>query len=203
MSTDAKTRASARYIALVDELGRELEHRYGWASEVARRLGVHQTMISMLHNRTRVSVGGEAVAKAIEALKLEPGYFYDTRPRPGGYRAYLREGAEPVGTVVDPVDDVTRGHVESVLAERAEEEDEETIEWLRGELEAMRWRGASRETVSWYAIDCLRQRRRDRRKSATELKPGEDGASGLRERQSPPAGMIAADRTRGGRKKGA
>jgi transcriptional regulator with XRE-family HTH domain len=110
------------------------------------------------------------------------------------------ERASHVEPRLDPIDDVTRGSIEQVLRERAEEEDPEMIAWLRDELEQRtRFRGASKETVSSYANDLLRRRRRELRQSAGEVRPGEDGESTVRTRQSAPDGMIGVDRT--GRKK--
>lgn len=69
--------AAERYRALVRQLGEEAGHHYGWKSQVARLLNVHPSYITRIANGEDVSVGAEAVDRAMKALDLAPRFFYE------------------------------------------------------------------------------------------------------------------------------
>lgn len=71
---------TARYIALVEELGKELHHEHGWRRKVAEQLGVDQPTLSKIVRGDR-QVGWELAQRAAERLKLDPGYFAGSRSR--------------------------------------------------------------------------------------------------------------------------
>lgn len=69
--------ATARYRALVEQLGAELEHRYGWKSSVARRLLVQPSYLSKVVSGDVTTVGREIIDRAAVALGLRARFFND------------------------------------------------------------------------------------------------------------------------------
>jgi hypothetical protein len=68
-----------RYLALVSQLGDIVTKQRGWKAAVARVLDVDKAYISLLTRETdaRQSVGGDAIQRAVDALKLPMAYFTD------------------------------------------------------------------------------------------------------------------------------
>lgn len=88
MTANSAARASQRYLKLIEELGRERGGERGWIPSVARQLGVDQSHIWRLVNQERVSVGAEALEKAMRRLRLSSDYFFG-RTEPTSYRDYV------------------------------------------------------------------------------------------------------------------
>ena len=55
---------SRRYKKLVEELGREMKHEYGWKSAVARRLGIHNTNSLSISLANRLNLGQRPLSPA-------------------------------------------------------------------------------------------------------------------------------------------
>lgn len=87
-------RAAARYVRLVQEIGRELGMRHGWKSEVARRLDVDQSYLSRLLSRERTSVGVEKIQQAVRRMRISHEYFYGVKD-PVTYRDYIVRSEPP------------------------------------------------------------------------------------------------------------
>jgi transcriptional regulator with XRE-family HTH domain len=70
----SRTDFTARYIQLVEELGRQMQHKYGWRRRAAEKLGVNQPTLSKIMRGER-TVGWELAERAVERLGLDPSYF--------------------------------------------------------------------------------------------------------------------------------
>ena len=121
--------AASRYVALIDQIGKELGYKYGWKSEVARRLDTDQSYVSKLVTGERTSVGRRTIEKASESLGLDLGFFYDSST-PESYRANLK-GAEARTELDRPVPDAVHQVIED-LGDRLSG-------WAKGELLAQNW----------------------------------------------------------------
>ena len=66
-----------RYAQLINELGEQMAHRYGWKAATARILQVHPSYISKVLKGEINSIGGEVIGKAVQALSLNPDFFMD------------------------------------------------------------------------------------------------------------------------------
>ena len=84
---------TARYVELVEELGKELGHEHGWRRQVAEQLGIDQPTLSKIMRGDR-QVGWELAQRAAERLKLDPGYF-------AGSRSRARSGTAGPPTTID------------------------------------------------------------------------------------------------------
>lgn len=70
----ARTDLTARYIQLVEELAERLGNARGWQGQVAEQLGIDQPTLSKIVRGDR-KVGWELAQRAVQRLKLDPGYF--------------------------------------------------------------------------------------------------------------------------------
>jgi hypothetical protein len=70
----SRTDLTARYIQLVEELGREMQHKRGWRRRAAARLGVDEPTLSKITRGER-TVGWELAERAVERLELDSSYF--------------------------------------------------------------------------------------------------------------------------------
>lgn len=107
-----------RYRKLVLQLGDELGNRHGWKSSVARRLGVHPSYISKMVAGKIGDVGGDVIAKAMEALGVDASFFYEapqTSPGP-----VTSEGASmlAIEATMAALDDAARARVAAWVAAR-------------------------------------------------------------------------------------
>lgn len=83
-----------RYRALIQQMGEEMDHVWGWQTKVAKRLGVRQTYVSMIWTGARPGGGGAAIEAAIANLGLDPQFFYGEFAETPHYRAFLPQAAE-------------------------------------------------------------------------------------------------------------
>lgn len=90
MST-VEGRPAARYIQLIRELAEEIGGER-WRSEAGRRLGVDSSYVSRLFDGERISVGNDAIERAISNMRINSQYFYGPI-EPRSYRDYT--GNEP------------------------------------------------------------------------------------------------------------
>lgn len=69
---------TARYIQLVEELAERLGNSRGWQGQVAEQLGIDQPTLSKIVRGDR-KVGWALAQRAVQRLKLDPGYFSGAR----------------------------------------------------------------------------------------------------------------------------
>lgn len=81
-------RAAARLVLLVTELKTEMNHRRGWQSEIAKRTGVDQGMLSKIMSLERDSIGLRYVESMRNAYNLRWEYFHGAR-EPESYHDYI------------------------------------------------------------------------------------------------------------------
>lgn len=70
---------TARYIALVEQIGDESGKAHGWRRRAAEKLGIGESTLSKILKGTRV-VGMDLAERAIERLELNRAYFWTETP---------------------------------------------------------------------------------------------------------------------------
>lgn len=74
---------TSRYIQLVEELAERHGSARGWQGQVAKQLGIDQPTLSKIIRGDR-RVGWELAQRAVQRLKLDPGYFSGARASRAG-----------------------------------------------------------------------------------------------------------------------
>jgi transcriptional regulator with XRE-family HTH domain len=80
--------ATERFRLMVEQMGQEEGHAYGWKAKVARRLGLKTAHLSMIMGGKR-SAGMSVVRKAIERLGVDSSFFHGEFAEPPHYKAFL------------------------------------------------------------------------------------------------------------------
>lgn len=123
----SRTRAVKALLELIREMATEREHAWGWKGEVARELGIHESLVGKLETGERTGVSLDTVEKIAQRSKR--------------YRAKL-EGIEPVVAPPAPA------HAAQVTETREPRKDAaDAGHWLKLTLDAWRFEGARREDV--------------------------------------------------------
>jgi transcriptional regulator with XRE-family HTH domain len=88
----SRTDFTARYIQLVEEIGRQMQHKRGWRGRAAEKLGVDQPTLSKIMRGER-TVGWELAERAAERLDLDASYFSSQGGGPAKSRGSKRDRA--------------------------------------------------------------------------------------------------------------
>lgn len=87
-ASDVQTR---QFLRLVDQLGKELGHRRGWVSAVARKIGVHRsTLVKLLSGERPVTA--TLLERTAHTLNLDLGFFAERAELDGDpYTKWLQD----------------------------------------------------------------------------------------------------------------
>lgn len=87
--------AARRYLRLVEQIGDELQRKRGWKTRASERLGVSDAFIGQVLTGEK-DAGGDAIALAIERIKIDPRFFFDEKlGEEPDYAQHLRWKSEP------------------------------------------------------------------------------------------------------------
>lgn len=86
-----RTRAASRYADLVQQLGDERAHAYGWRSAVARQLRVDPSYVTRVAKGERTGASQGAIARAVAALGISESFF---SAEAGHYRDFMATDVE-------------------------------------------------------------------------------------------------------------
>lgn len=85
--TKVRALAAERFVELVRQMS--AEPAYATKAAVAKRLGVHPSIVSQIMNGTRNSVGAKSVDSAIKNLGIDPEFFYGEFAETPDYKAFM------------------------------------------------------------------------------------------------------------------
>ncbi len=94
---------TSRYIQLVEELGRQMQHKRGWRRRAAERLGIDQPTLSKIMRGER-TVGWDLAERAAERLDLDPSYFSSLRAAGAGKSSGLQRDRAAVDALIAKFD---------------------------------------------------------------------------------------------------
>lgn len=124
----SRTRAVKALLELIREMATEREHAWGWKGEVARELGIHESLVGKLETGERTGVSLDTVEKIAQ--------------RSARYRKKL-DAAAPVAPPAPAPD-----RAEQVTETRAPRRDAaDASHWLKHTLDAWSFEGRRREAV--------------------------------------------------------
>lgn len=86
---------TARYRALIEQLGDEEGRTHGWKRRVAERLRVHPSYVSRILGGSSSNVGQDVIDRACEALGIHPSFFSEDFDDPPHYRQFVSIGHAP------------------------------------------------------------------------------------------------------------
>ncbi len=100
LTSNEQTIATAKYISLVNDIGKEVSYAPGWRGVAADRVGISHSLLSQILRGRKVTRG--TLEKAIVSLRLPPEYF-GTAEAVHTIPATDPPAARSVGLVVDPL----------------------------------------------------------------------------------------------------
>ncbi len=85
---------SRQYRRLMDELGGEVGKRFGWQSNVARKLGISDAFLCKIFKDVDRGVGISSVNRAVSCLGISPDYFHKGSSEGQSYRLFLNTASD-------------------------------------------------------------------------------------------------------------